>query len=275
MPNDWERIVSERVAAWHQLDPEEREEIASISDWLLRRKYWEAAQGFALRDDITVTIAAQAALLVLALGTDYYREVGSIIVYPSTMLSRGERAGPVPGTVTDDAASLLGEAHDRRGPILIAWDAAEHAARHPDHGDNVVYHEFAHKIDMLDRLVDGNPPLDGQAARERWERVCAEVYRALAHGLHRPPLNPYGAVDRSEFFAVATEAFFAVPLELRDQRTGAVRGAARLLQAGSRSSGRARRLSPSATRRGTQVLPRRHAGGAPDRASSSERTSRP
>jgi Mlc titration factor MtfA (ptsG expression regulator) len=193
----WERIVSERVAHWHQLDADEREEVASISDWLLRRKYWEAAQGFALRDDITVTIAAQAALLVLALGTDYYREVGSIIVYPSTMLSRGERAGPA-GTVTDDAQSLLGEAHDRRGPILIAWDAAEHAARNPEHGDNVVFHEFAHKIDMLDAVVDGTPPLPSRGDLSRWVAVCTEVFTALREGDHRPPLDPYGATNPAD-----------------------------------------------------------------------------
>ena len=215
LPDGWERIVDEHVAVWNMLDDQERAGLEAMSDWLLRHKHWEAARGFALTDDITVTIAAQAALVVLGLGVDEYREVSAIIVYPTSMNSRGVYAGPVRGTVTDGVVPVLGEAHDHRGPILLAWDQARHAARHPGSGHNVVFHEFAHKIDMLDNIVDGTPPLDHRVDFHRWIEVCTEAYEGLRAGDERPPLQTYGATNPAEFFAVATEAFFDVPVLLQ------------------------------------------------------------
>ena len=214
LPDDWTSIVEAHVAVWHVLDPGERAHLQSTTDWLLRRKHWEAAQGFALTDEITVTIATQAALLVLGLSVAEFRNVGAIIVYPTTMRSRGVYSGPVWGTVTDSDVPVLGEAHDGRGPVLLAWDQAEEAARHPGSGHNVVFHEFAHKLDMLDDIIDGTPPLERRADLDRWVEVFTEAYEALRAGRARPPLQPYGATNPSEFFAVATEAFFDVPVQL-------------------------------------------------------------
>jgi hypothetical protein len=214
LPDHWASIVEEHVAVWRVLDEGERALLESTSDWLLRHKHWEAAQGFALVDQITVTIAAQAALLVIGLGVHAYREVSAIIVYPTAMQSRGVYAGPVQGTVSEGIVPVFGEAHDRRGPVLLAWDQAEDAARHPGRGHNVVFHEFAHKLDMLDDILDGTPRLERRGQLERWVAVCTEAYGALRAGIERPPLQPYGATNPAEFFAVATEAFFDVPVTL-------------------------------------------------------------
>jgi MtfA peptidase len=215
LPDGWEDIVEEYVAVWSVVDDDEREILEATSDWLLRHKHWEAAQGFALVDEITVTIAAQAALLVLGLSVDDYREVSAIIVYPTAIESRGVYAGPVRGTVTDGVLPVLGQAHDRRGPVLLAWDQAQDAARNPGRGHNVVYHEFAHKLDMLDNILDGTPPLERRGDVDRWVVVCTEAYGSLRAGIERPPLQPYGATNPAEFFAVATEAFFDVPVALK------------------------------------------------------------
>ena len=212
LPDDWVNIVETNVALWRVLD--ERALLGSTSDWLLRHKHWEAAQGFALVDEITVTIAVQAALLVLRLSVDEYREVSAIVVYPTSMQSRGVYAGPVRGTVTDGVVPVLGEAHGRRGPVLLAWDQARDAARNPGRGQNVVFHEFAHKLDMVDNVLDGTPALEHRGDFARWVQVCTEAYDALRAGIERPPLQPYGATNPAEFFAVATEAFFDVPVAL-------------------------------------------------------------
>lgn len=199
---------------WSLLDGDEREFLEAVSDWLLRHKHWEAANGFTLTDEITVTIAAQAALLVLGLDVDDYREVSAVIVYPTAMQSRGVHGGPISGTLVDGIVPVLGEAHDHRGPVLLAWDQAADAARNPGRGHNVVFHEFAHKLDMRDDIVDGTPHLETREALQRWVEVCTEAYDALQAGMDRPPLQPYGATNPAEFFAVATEAFFDVPVAL-------------------------------------------------------------
>jgi hypothetical protein len=214
LPDDWVNIVETNVALWRVLDDDERALLGSTSDWLLRHKHWEAAQGFALVDEITVTIAVQAALLVLRLSVDEYREVSAIVVYPTSMQSRGVYAGPARGTVTDGVVPVLGEAHGRRGPVLLAWDQARDAARNPGRGQNVVFHEFAHKLDMVDNVLDGTPALEHRGDFARWVEVCTEAYDALRAGIERPPLQPYGATNPAEFFAVATEAFFDVPVAL-------------------------------------------------------------
>jgi Mlc titration factor MtfA (ptsG expression regulator) len=214
LPDGWHQIVQANVALWELLDPDERQSLETTTDWLLRHKRWEAAEGFVLSDEIRVTIAAQAALMIHGLSVDEYREVGAIIVYPTQMQSRGTYAGPVRGTVVDGDFPIYGEAHGNRGPVLIAWDQARAAARHPGRGHNVVFHEFAHKIDMLDHIVDGTPPLGRRGDFDRWVAVCTEAYEALREGADRPPLQPYGATNPAEFFAVATEAFFDVPMAL-------------------------------------------------------------
>jgi hypothetical protein len=216
LPDGWTAIVEAHVALWAVLDAHEREVLAATSDWLLRHKHWEASQGFMLSDEITVTVAAQAAMLTLGLSVREYREVSAIIVYPTAMQSRGVYAGPIPGTVVDGMVPVLGEAHDGRGPVLLAWDQAHEAAQHPGRGHNVVFHEFAHKIDMLDSVTDGTPPLEHRSDLARWGTVCTEAYDALRAGIERAPLQPYGATNPAEFFAVATEAFFDVPVMLEE-----------------------------------------------------------
>jgi MtfA peptidase len=214
VPADLEAIVVADVAHWHWLDADERERLLDDTAWILEHKHWEAARGFRLDDRVRVVIAAQVALLILGLTTEHLRAVSAIVVHPTTTVTRGERAGPVPGTRRDDEQPIHGLAQDRRGPVLIAWDQALASARQPGRGHNVVLHELAHKLDMLDDLVDGTPPLPPEDVA-RWVETLAAAYDGLQAGELRPPLRAYGATNPAEMFAVATEAFFDQPLELR------------------------------------------------------------
>ena len=215
LADGWEDIVAGAVAHWSHLDDDERDRMADLVEGLVTTKRWEAAQGFELTDEVRTVIAAQAALLVLGLeaGLDAYHDVGSIIVHPSTMRFRQLSGGPIPGTVVDGDVDLLGEA-SYGGPVVIAWDAARRNARHPEHGHDVVLHEFAHKLDMLDHVVDGTPPLPDAEARQRWIEVCTHELHLLRHGHGGHLLDPYGATNPAEFFAVATEVFFDRPIDL-------------------------------------------------------------
>jgi Mlc titration factor MtfA (ptsG expression regulator) len=213
LPDDWGDVVEQHVAMWQLLDDDERERLLEVADELLSRKRWEAARGFQLTDTIRVIIAAQAALLVLALSTDHYRLVSAIVVHPSTVHTTDPRPGPSLATVTSGPLPVLGLAQDRRGPVVLAWDQALAGAHRTQPGHNVVLHEFAHKLDMRDGAIDGRPllPPDVQAD---WVRVCTGVYEDLVAGLPRPPMRWYGATNPGEFFAVATEVFFEQPREL-------------------------------------------------------------
>ena len=120
--------------------------------------------------------------------------------------------GPVEASVP-----ILGQAF-AHGPVILVWDSVLHGARHPEQGHNVVYHEFAHKLDMLDGAADGTPPLAGRDQLADWVAVCSREFlrlRHLAEKGHKTFLDAYGATNEAEFFAVATEEFFDRPLALQ------------------------------------------------------------
>lgn len=215
MPPGGRAIVEEHLAVWPLLDAEEQRHLFADADRLLATKTWEAARGFVLDDTVRVVVAAQAALLVLGLSLDDYRGVSGIVVHPTTVRMRGPRPGPSTRTVSSGPDPVLGLAEDGRGPVVLAWDRALAGAHRADGRTNVVLHEFAHKLDMLTGIVDGTPPMP-RDLRADWVDVCTEVYDDLVAGTPRSPLRSYGATDPGEFFAVATEAFFEQPEELRE-----------------------------------------------------------
>lgn len=216
-PDAWRAIVEKRFAPWRHLDEESRQRLLELTAELIARKTWEAAQGFALTDEMRVTIAAHAALLILGLDHSSYRGVHSIIVHPTTVVLTGERPAFATGLATEDPLPVIGQAQ-LYGPVVIVWDAASSQARHPERGHNVIYHEFAHKLDMLDGSSDGTPPLASAEEQEQWRAVLTSEYELLAAGEGGHLLDRYGAVNPGEFFAVATEVFFDRPVELRNHK---------------------------------------------------------
>ena len=211
----WEPVVAEVFPHWHTLDPEERVRLGELISWLVRRKRFEAARGFELTQEVVLTIAANAALLLLGLPRRTYRDVAAIIVHPRTITSRGVWSTSIRGVVTSGPRRVLGHALDRRGPVVLSWSAVRRAAP----GHNVVIHEFAHKLDAVAGMFDGTPEIDDRSERAEWIRVCTREYRRLRrHPGQDPVLRDYAATNPAEFFAVVTEAFFERPLALAEAK---------------------------------------------------------
>jgi Mlc titration factor MtfA (ptsG expression regulator) len=213
-PDAWRTLLASSLVHWGLLDDDERTRLEDLVRVFLVDKKWQAARDFDLTEDIRVLISAMACLLILGLDDGYYDTVRWIEVHPTTVVRTGLRGTGVPGVVSDSPLPILGEA-SFDGPVIIAWDAAVANARHPERGHNVVYHEFAHKLDMGDRLVDGTPRFEDADTRQRWIEVCTVEFESLRRGEAGPLLDPYGAVNPAEFFAVVTEIFFDRPLDLQ------------------------------------------------------------
>lgn len=196
------------------LDARGRRRIEDDLRVLVEEKEWEGCGGLEMTDEIRVTIAAQACLLILNIEHDYFNRVTSILVYPAaykTMPSRG------PDGVVREGQTNLGEAW-LRGPVVLSWDDARHGALDPKDGHNLVFHEFAHKLDMLDGAADGTPPLTDQTQLRAWIQTMTREFLALrddAESGRRTVLDTYGATNPAEFFAVATECFFEKAQQLR------------------------------------------------------------
>ena len=218
-PATWLAHIEGNVACFAHLDAREKGALRDLVQVFVEEKSWEGLGGLALDDEIRVTIAAQACLLVLELEHDLYRQVESILVYPSTVLAPARPTG-VFGVATqplDSPMPILGQAWER-GPVILAWDAVRRGGRHAHDGRNVVYHEFAHKLDMLSDGADGVPPLACDETYERWVEVMTRAYRRLAKRAAegRPTfLDGYALTNGAEFFAVATEHFFEQGLEMQ------------------------------------------------------------
>ena len=218
-PSSWEEIIRRNVAHYCMLDDAQRAHLRALIQVFIAEKNWEGAGGLELTDEIRVTISAQACLLLLGLPHDYYRNVDSIIVYPSTVIPPPRKPGFFDNTFTPVAPEhpIIGQAF-RQGPLIIIWDAALRGGRHPESGHNVIYHEFAHKLDMLDGAADGTPPLRDRAEYRDWVLTCSREYLRLKHNTEKGRksfLDAYGATNEAEFFAVATEQFFDQPRSMQ------------------------------------------------------------
>ncbi|WP_420450715.1 zinc-dependent peptidase [Ilumatobacter sp.] len=208
----WERVLLDGFEHWGALDDDELARMRMLVARFVHETEWEAARGMDLTDEVRVLIAAQAAMLLLGLSIDEYFDVTSVIVHSSTVRLRGTHATGA-GTMSDAPRHLAGQAHPR-GPVVLSWSAVRREARRPERGQNVVYHEFAHRLDMLDGMTDGTPPLGSEDAAERWAAVCTPAFERVRDGTSI--LRSYAGTNPAEFFAVATEAFFTRPREVRE-----------------------------------------------------------
>lgn len=216
-PDTWEQILTTNFAAYRTLTPEEQDKLRDNLRIFIAEKNWEGAAGIEITDEMQVIIAAQAMFLVLNIEHDFYSNVESIIVYPSDYVAPQKAVGPG-GVVEEIASDRLGEAW-REGPIVLSWADALEGGRNPHDGHNVVFHEFAHKLDMESGSVDGVPLLHDDAEVNKWAEVMSAEYQELVKQTehhHVKLLNPYGATNAGEFFAVCTEAFFEKSLAMRE-----------------------------------------------------------
>jgi Mlc titration factor MtfA (ptsG expression regulator) len=207
-PEAWRSLLFANVAFYGHLTPAERSKLEDNLRILIAEKNWEGLSGLAITDEIQVTIAAQACLLTLARERSDYYHVGSILVYPTAYVIPSVNVqGRI---VTETVVPVEGEAA-LSGHVVLSWHDALAGGRGLTDGRNVVFHEFAHQLDMEAGTADGVPPLDTQAQVENWSQVFSAEFQALttalAHG-HPTFLNPYAATNAAEFFAVATEYFF-------------------------------------------------------------------
>lgn len=217
-PDAWRRYVEENVSAFQRLRRQEQDELLGHAQVLLAEKHWEGCGGLVLTDEIRVTIAAQAALLLLHRDEDYFPTVVSVLVYPAALSERKER--PAAGGVWEEHESdFVGRAMGNLNAIVLAWDSVREGAANPDDGHNVVLHEFAHELDFQDGTFNGAPWLPTAAAYRAWARALApafEQHRAAVDAGERTAIDSYGAKDPAEFFAVLTETFFERPTVLRE-----------------------------------------------------------
>lgn len=189
----------------------------------LAAKEFHGVDGFEVNDEVALAVAAQACLPVLSLGLPAYDGFVGIVMHAGEVVAQREFVD-ADGVVHQYEEVLAGEAMEG-GPLMLAWSemsrGTDPAAGEPDSIYNVVIHEFAHVLDMGDGAADGVPPLSSAAERERWLDVIEAEWQCFCEQVDAevPTLiDPYGVESLEEFFAVAAEAFFVAPAELKRDR---------------------------------------------------------
>ena len=210
-PEAWSRHLNRNVRLTWNLTESQRQDLQSRIKIFVAEKTWEGCEGLVVTEEMKVTVAANACLMLLGVEDFYFDNVRTILMYPQ-VFSRRQDSGRTAGGVEHRS----GEAW-QGGPIVLSWRDVLRGGRDEADGRNVTIHEFAHALDGLDGEMGGNIAFDSDDDSTQWKRVVDSEYAQLVDATeqNRPTLlDHYGATNQAEFFAVATEAFFERPAEL-------------------------------------------------------------
>lgn len=213
-PSAWVTILETNVPLYARLPANMKRELQGLIQVFVDEKLFVGCAGLEIDDEIKVTIAAFACILLLNRKHGYYPGFRSIYVYPNTYIAKSKSWDGLVESVSRDVR--LGESW-HRGPMVLSWDAVLHGALDIKDGHNVALHEFAHKLDEEDGSVDGVPLLTQRSHYVSWARTMSIEFETLQKKSRRgnkSVLDHYGASEPAEFFAVLTETFFEKPSQL-------------------------------------------------------------
>jgi Mlc titration factor MtfA (ptsG expression regulator) len=213
-PQDWMFFIDKNIHLYSCFPESLKKQLHGLVNVFLDEKKFVGCGGQEITDEIKVTIAAQACMLLLNRKTNFYPKLKTIYVYPHTYVAKGLMNDG--GLIVEGKSVRLGESW-QNGPVVLTWDSITGGARNIQDGRNVVFHEFAHQLDQEDGDADGAPILENRSSYRTWAAVLGDEYERLCNktrSRHRSVLNKYGATNPAEFFAVATEAFFEKPKQM-------------------------------------------------------------
>ena len=215
-PLAWLSIISTNCAIYRKIPASDKEELHRHILIFIDEKRFVGCGGLEVNDEIKLTIAACACILLLHRKTDYFPGLNSILVYPAAYVAKNTRN--LPGGVVEEGYDVrLGESW-HNGSVVLSWDDVKRDAADLRFGRNVVLHEFAHQLDSSFGKGDSSAVLKRHSAFAKWARVLYKNYLKLQQdlGVNKPTLlGTYAAEEPAEFFAVATENFFTRPKELK------------------------------------------------------------
>lgn len=214
----WKRVVQD-LPIIGLLPEHDRHRLRELSSLFLHYKTISGAGSLEIDDYMRTVVAAQACLLILNLGLEYYSGWVEVIVYPNAFIAAHEVLDEA-GVLHQSDSHLSGEAWGR-GPVVLSWEDIRPQRHHASqHGINVVLHEFAHKIDLLNGSANGMPPLHKSMHPELWSEEFSQAYYTMLRSVqsgHHGRIDPYAVQSPAEFFAVVTEFFFERPIVLRQE----------------------------------------------------------
>ena len=214
----WRKIIQRRMPYFNQMPVDLQLQLKQHIQIFISEKKFIGCNGINITDEIKVTIAAQACLLLLNKNTNYYPKLRTILVYPSAFVKKQQQLN-VDGTQSIESIALTGESWGF-GRIVLSWQDSLAGAEQPNDGHNLVIHEFAHQLDQENGVANGAPILGKDQDYKTWSDVFNRQFSLLQQqvSLGQASLfDKYGATNPAEFFAVASEVFFEKAKQLSIQ----------------------------------------------------------
>lgn len=217
LPPDWIQILEKNVSIYSLLPQNLREELHGRINIFLDEKEFIGCAGLQISNEIRVTIAGNACILLLKRDKRCFPRFTTILIYPDTYVSREVKSDGL--VVVHEESVRAGESW-YRGPVVLSWADVMRGSLNNSDGHNVVLHEFAHKLDEENEIMNGLPVLRDSSHYAEWAEVLSKEFDSLLIRIDRGTnsvIDAYGAVSPSEFFAVATESFFEKPLLMKNK----------------------------------------------------------
>ena len=218
MPATWRDILRRNIPIYANMSGDLQHQLEKLVQQFLYQKKFVGCAGLEVDDEMRLTIAGQASLLLLNRPTRVYPELQTILIYPSAFMVPRKHVDEA-GVVTEARQDLLGESWGD-GRVILSWDHVRRGAADWSDGQNVVLHEFAHQLDSESGSNNGAPYLGSQTSYKTWSEVLSRDFANLrTEALYRQPsvMDHYGATSPAEFFAVATETFFEKPWQMSER----------------------------------------------------------
>ena len=208
-------ILKNKVPIYSKLPSNLRDELHGCINIFLDEKQFTGFDGIEITDEVRITVAGNACLLLLQSEQHHFPAFTSILIYPNTYVAHDVQHDGL--VKTHQPSKRAGESWVR-GPIVLSWSDVLNGSMNPDDGHNVVIHEFAHKLDEQSGHMNGLPLLRDKSHYQAWSKVLTEEFDALherARQGKNKVLDAYGTVSPAEFFAVASESFFEKPVQMK------------------------------------------------------------
>jgi len=217
LPTDWIQILENNVSIYSLLPQNLREELYGRINIFLDEKEFIGCAGLQISNEIRITIAGNACILLLKRDKRCFPRFTTILIYPDTYVSKEVKSDGL--IVVHEESVRAGESW-YRGPVVLSWADVMRGSLNNSDGHNVVLHEFAHKLDEENEIMNGLPVLRDSSHYAEWAEVLSKEFDSLLIRADRGTnsvIDAYGTVSPSEFFAVATESFFEKPLQMKNK----------------------------------------------------------
>jgi MtfA peptidase len=218
MPAQWRAILERNIPIYTRMSGDLQHQLNKLVQQFLFQKKFVGCAGLEVDDEMRLTIAGQACLLLLNRPTRVYPDLHTVLVYPSAFLVPRKQVDEA-GVVSEARQDLLGESWGD-GRVVLSWDHVQRGAHDWSDGQNVVLHEFAHQLDSESGSNNGAPYLGSETNYRNWSEVLSRDFANLrVDAMYRQQsvMDHYGATSPAEFFAVATETFFEKPWQMAER----------------------------------------------------------